>query len=443
MICKPLSLSDIIILEAVMMTRIVVVGGGLAGCSAAASAARAGANVVLIEMTDDLGGQAQLAGPFRIGGQFRAHEEAIAMGGGDIPMAMDSLTMFTEAETHGHHHVHIYDCRKLPEALEKTIRALGVDIRYRSRVSKVQMSGNKIQAVSLDNGDEFEADACVDATGTAGPMSNCRRYGHGCVSCITRCPTFGGRVSLAAKAGVKEWVGVQGDGSPGVYSAAFALCKETLSSEIQRGLEQKGFLALEIPKEIRRSLYEGKESVATEKYPKIAERLNIAYTGWVHVLVSYMTLEELHTFRGFENALYVSPYTGWIGNSIRYMAITPRDNTLKVNGVENLFVAGEKIGGSPNGVTDVSVIGMLAGHNAARKALGMDLLELSRDTAVGDFIAYTGEHQEELSIRHSFIFGVYLERMKQTGLYTRDVQQIHKCVEDAGLAGVFSEKLTV
>lgn len=426
------------------MAKIVIVGGGLAGCSAAASAARAEANVTLIEMTDDLGGLAQLAGPFRIGGQFRAHEEAIAMGGGDIPMAMDSLTMFTDAETHGHQHVHICDCRKLSKTLDKTLRDLGVDIRYRSRVSKVQMSGNKIHMVSLDNGEEFGADAFVDATGTIGPMNNCRRYGHGCVTCIVRCPTFGGRVSLAARAGVKERVGVRRDGSPGVYSAAFTLCKETLSPEMQGELEQKGFLTLEIPKEISRSLYEKSRLIATEEYPNIAEKVTIAYMGWVSVHgFPYMTLEELYAFRGFENASFVSPYTGWIGNSIRYMAITPRDNALNVNGVENLFVAGEKIGGSPNGVTEASVTGILAGHNAVRKALGMTLLELSRDTAIGDFIAYTGEHQEELGIRHSFIFGVYFERMKQTGLYTTDLQQIRKRVEDAGLAGMFSKKLTV
>ena len=426
------------------MTRIVIVGGGLAGCAAAASAARAGANVTLTEMTDDLGGLAQLAGPFRIGGQFRAHEEAIAMGGGDIPMAMDSLTMFTDAETHGHQHVHICDCRKLSKTLDKTLRDLGVDIRYRSRVSKVQMSGNKIHMVSLDNGEEFGADAFVDTTGTIGPMNNCRRYGHGCVTCIVRCPTFGGRVSLAARAGVKEWVGVRPDGSPGVYSAAFTLSFETLSPEIQRRLEQKGSLALEIPKEISRSLSEKSRLIATGEYPHIAEKVTFAYMGWVSVHgLPYMTLEELHAFRGFENASFVSPYTGWIGNSIRYMAITPRDNALKVNGVENLFVAGEKMGGSPNGVTEASVTGTLAGHNAVRKALHMALLELSRETAIGDFIAYTGEHQEELGIRHSFIFGVYLERMKQTGLYTMDLQQISKRVEDTGLAGVFSKKLTV
>jgi hypothetical protein len=31
-------------------------------------------------------------------------------------------------------------------------------------------------------------------------------------------------------------------------------------------------------------------------------------------------------------------------NAIRHLSIAPRENTMKVKGIENLFVAGEKVG---------------------------------------------------------------------------------------------------
>ena len=100
------------------------------------------------------------------------------------------------------------------------------------------------------------------------------------------------------------------------------------------------------------------------------------------------------------------------------------------------------MGGQPNGVTEAATTGAVAGHNAARTAVGVELLELTRDTVIGDFLAYTAEHQAELNVRHSYIWGVYFERMKQIGLYTKDVAQVQKRIEDAGLTGMFARKLT-
>lgn len=80
------------------MARIAVVGGGFAGCGAAAAAARAGVEVTLIERSDSLGGLGQAGGSSRMAGQYTAHEEAIAMGAGDIVKSMDAETIFTNID---------------------------------------------------------------------------------------------------------------------------------------------------------------------------------------------------------------------------------------------------------------------------------------------------------------------------------------------------------
>ena len=52
----------------------------------------------------------------------------------------------------------------------------------------------------LAGGEEIEGDVFVEATGSTGPMGNCLTYGNGCCMCILRCPAFGPRVSISAKA---------------------------------------------------------------------------------------------------------------------------------------------------------------------------------------------------------------------------------------------------
>jgi hypothetical protein len=430
------------------MAKVSVIGGGFAGCGAAATAARAGLEVTLIERTDSLGGLGLAGGSNRMSGQYTAHEEIIAMGAGDIVKMLDAETIFVQMELPGQRHVNMYNCQTIDKRLDEGLRDLGVNIRYRTRINKVRMSGDSVEAVIAENGEEFVAGSFADTTGTFGPQALCNKYGNGCATCLMRCPTFGGRVSLAEKAGVKEWMGVMPDGKPGTQCAAFTLLKESLSDEVQEVLDQNGFAVWKIPPQIIPGLYEKLKLVAPAVTSEHAEELTLTYmgkgkVGWVNVVgLPYMTLEELHAIPGFENVAFIQPFTGWIGNAIRYMSVTPRESTLKVKGVANLFVAGEKMGGQPNGVTEAATTGAIAGHNAARKSLGMELFELSRKTVIGDFLAYTAEHQEELNIRHSYIWGVYFERIKQTGLYTKDVAQVQKRIEEAGLTGIFGRKLT-
>jgi len=74
---------------------VVVIGGGMAGCAAASSARRAGAEVTLLERTDRLGGLALFAGAFRMNGQLTAHEELIELGAGDMPGVLESIRLYS------------------------------------------------------------------------------------------------------------------------------------------------------------------------------------------------------------------------------------------------------------------------------------------------------------------------------------------------------------
>ena len=62
------------------MSKIIVIGGGWAGCSAALRARKAGADVTLFEKTDMLLGLGNVGGIMRNNGRYTAAEENIALG---------------------------------------------------------------------------------------------------------------------------------------------------------------------------------------------------------------------------------------------------------------------------------------------------------------------------------------------------------------------------
>jgi folate-dependent tRNA-U54 methylase TrmFO/GidA len=123
--------------------------------------------------------------------------------------------------------------------------------------------------------------------------------------------------------------------------------------------------------------------------------------------------------------------------------MAPRDDYLQVEGVENLFCAGEK-SGPIVGHTEAICTGILAGHNAVRKVLKMELLKLPRELAIGDMIAYVNEElkkPEGLYKRFTFAGSTYFERMKKFGLYLTEKEAIRKKVKNLQLYNVFNENL--
>ena len=423
--------------------KVTIVGAGWSGCAASLSARKQGAEVVLIERTDMLLGTGLVGGIMRNNGRFTATEEMMAMSGGELFQLTDQNGLHRDIDFPGHHHASLYNVATMEPLVKKFLLEKGIEIRLTTRIEEVEKEGTRIKAVTGKRGEEkvrFEGDVFIDATGTAGPPTNCNKYGNGCVMCILRCPSFGGRTSVTAKAGVQERAGRKGN-QVGAMSGSCKLFKESLSREIVDVLGKKGVAIVPIPP-FEQS--KGKLSIkACQQYalPEFEENLILLDTGHAKLMVPFFPLEALRRIPGFENARYEDPYAGGLGNSVRYVGMAPRDDTLKVNGIENLFCAGEKAG-LLVGHTEAIVTGTLAGYNSVKHVKKETFLILPAALAVGDAITYVRtqmETKEGLGDKYTFSGSVYFDRMKQKGLYSTDPKEIEKRVDQAGMLGIFSK----
>ena len=249
---------------------------------------------------------------------------------------------------------------------------------------------------------------------------------------------------MAAKAGVKEMVGRKKDGTIGAMSGSCKLNKDSVAPEIVSILEQTGVCVVPIPLELQH-----KEKLATkacQQYalPEFAENLVLLDTGHVKLMTPFYPLSELRQIPGMEKARYEDPYSGGKGNSMRYFALCPRDDALQVEGVANLFCAGEKAG-LLVGHTEAIVTGVLAGHNAVRWALGTPLAIIPASTAVGDAIQFVREQmatEEGMGKKYTFSGDILFRHMKELGLYTIVISDIEKRVADAGMTNFFAQEVT-
>ena len=426
------------------MKKVVIVGGGWSGISAAITARNAGASVLVLERTDMLLGTGLVGGIMRNNGRFTATEEAIALGGGEVFEVVEKNLRHKCMEFPGHKHADLYDIATIEPAFQELLNSKGIEFRLESRVKDVKVADGSITAVVLDSNEEISGDVYIDTTGSAGPQNNCTKYGNGCAMCVLRCPTYGGRVSVAGKAGVEEKMGEKADGTIGAMSGSCKLLKESLSAEIVEMLNKTGCAVIPLPEDQKKD-ESSLISKACQQYAlkEFAENIILLDTGHAKLMGPYFPLAALRQVPGFKNARYEDPYSGNIGNSMRYMALAPRDNALKVIGLENLFCGGEKAG-LLVGHTEAIVTGLLAGHNAVRWALGLELLILPNELAIGDAIAHVNEQmktKEGMGLKYTFSGSVYFDRMVALGLYTTDVEAIKGRVEKANLTGVYAKSL--
>jgi hypothetical protein len=421
--------------------KVVIVGGGWSGCAAAISAFKREAEVLLIERTDMLLGTGLVGGIMRNNGRFTAAEEMLVMSGGELFQLTDQNALHRNVDFPGHQHAWLYNVATMEPVVKRYLLERGVNLQLATRITDVEMSGDRITTVVGKHGEEpirFDGDVFIDTTGTAGPPANCNKYGNGCAMCILRCHSYGGRVSLSAKAGVKEMVGKKGT-QVGAMSGACKLLKESLSKDIQTRLNQSGVAVIPVPpSRIQRGKLARK---ACQQYaiPEYEENLVLLDTGHAKLMTAYYPLEMLREIPGFENARYEDPYAGSLGNSVRYIGMAPRDDVLKVDGVENLFCAGEKAG-LLVGHTEAICTGTLAGYNAVQYAKKEKPLILSTDLAVGDAIQYVRTQMKTeagLGLKYTFSGSVLFERMKQHGLYRTDSVEIERKVDELGLSGIF------
>ena len=426
------------------MARVVVVGGGWAGCAAAVSARRAGAEVTVLERADSLLGTGLVGGIMRNNGRFTAAEEMIALGGGTLFEVCDKTARHRNLDFPGHKHATIYDVPRIERAVRETLLDLGIDIWFLARVTSIERRGRSLARVALEGGTAVEGDVFVDTTGSFGPQSFCADNGNGCAMCVLRCPTFGPRVSLSGLAGADEIVGRRADGSYGAMSGSCEFSKEGMDPALAEKLEREGLLVIPLPQEfIDESKLGGK---ACQQYASAEYARNIVLldNGRVKLMTSHMPIDQLRRIPGLEGVRYDDPYGGTIGNSMRYAELAPRDDAMRVQAdVDNLFCGGEKAG-LLVGHTEAIVTGTLAGHNAVRHVSGIEPLVLPESLAVGDAIAHvrrrmaTPEGQCE---KYTFSGAGYFKRMKELGLYTTDVKFIRERVTATGLDSVFAAAL--
>jgi len=493
--------------------KVVIIGGGFAGCAAAIAARKAGAQAVLLEKTDLLLGLGNVGGIMRNNGRYTAAEENIAMGARELFDITDRCSLHTGVDFPGHSHASFFDIIRVEPAVRKLLDDMGIEVRLAARAVDVDTDGNfghrplrKIRSIKLANGDVIEGDVFVETTGSAGPMGNCAEYGRGCSMCILRCPAFGPRVSISQRAGLPDLMGKRKSGRFGAFSGSGKLEITSLSLELQNKLKENGYAVIPLPPE--KIVREKLDQKVCQQYAlsEYAENIILIDTGHAKIMTPYFPLDVLRTIPGFERARYADPYAGGKGNSIRYMSVAERDDTMRVKGFENLFCGGEK-SGLFVGHTEAISTGSLAGHNAARylamTAAGapdstkvhrgpgpetlngpagrsanteqakytdtapvlypdteqaqytgtapaaavpntQQLLQLPRETVIGDLIAYGNEMiktEEGLRNRYTFAGDEFFVRMQERGMYTTDADLITQRVEEAGLLGVYNKML--
>ncbi|SHJ72693.1 FAD-dependent oxidoreductase [Tepidibacter formicigenes] len=86
------------------MKKVIVIGGGWAGCAAAISAKKAGADVIIIERTDMLLGLGNVGGIMRNNGRYTATEENILLGGRELFELTDKYSRHKNIDFPGHKH---------------------------------------------------------------------------------------------------------------------------------------------------------------------------------------------------------------------------------------------------------------------------------------------------------------------------------------------------
>lgn len=436
------------------MYKAIVIGGGWAGCAAALSAKKAGAEVTLVEKTDLLLGLGNVGGIMRNNGRFTAAEENIALGAWELFDITDRCSRHVNIDFPGHKHASLYNVTKVEPEVRRLLRKQGIEVKLMTRAVDVAVKERErwsadgvdeviIEKLMLAGGESIEGDVFIEATGSTGPMGNCLTYGNGCCMCILRCPAFGPRVSISAKAGSSDIMGKRKDGAFGAFSGSGKLEKQSLSEELQRKLNETGVAIVPLPqKAIRKEKLDMKvcRQYALDEY---AENIILLDTGYAKIMTPFFDLDALRQIPGFENARYVDPYAGGKGNSIRYLSVAERNNSMKVARIRNLFCGGEK-SGLFVGHTEAISTGSLAGHNAVRYLKGMKPLELPVGIAIGDLISFANaslETEAGLMTRYTFAGAEYFRRMKERLLYTTDKEEICGRIKRYGLQNIYSEQL--
>ena len=108
------------------MGKIVIIGGGWAGCAAAIRARKQGHEVQLLEKTDLLLGLGNVGGIMRNNGRYTAAEENIALGADELFEITDRLSTHRNIDFPGHRHASFYDVALVEPEVRRLLTKLGV-----------------------------------------------------------------------------------------------------------------------------------------------------------------------------------------------------------------------------------------------------------------------------------------------------------------------------
>ncbi len=425
--------------------KIVIIGGGPSGFSAAMVAKKVGAEVTVVERTDMLGGLGLVAGVAMPGSAISVFTEEKALGGADLADIFDAIATHKLIVVPGvGEDVTLYNPARLDSRLQKALSKAGVEFMLRKTVVNTEMSNNKINAVILQDGTRIIGDAFIDATGaTEGPKA-CNEWGRGCVECILRCPTFGPPGGVVEKK-VKTVASLNSYGKPGVTGTSVLISKASLSPIVEKQLNENGYAIIPVPSGVTIDEDRMKRAGMPLYFRHDIHKKNIILVDLGGVAKSLaaggpMYAGSLRSFTGLEDAFIIQPNAGAIGHLVSWTTMAYRDNSLKVDGFENLFCAGHKAGPLVSLLAAI-VTGDLAGYNAVKWSMGQDCLELPGTLMVGAFIDYVGQQmrsEEGLKRRYGT---EEIELLKELKVYRKNRDEIIKEVENVGLKGVYQTKL--
>ena len=137
------------------MGKIVIIGGGWAGCAAAIRARKQGHEVQLLEKTDLLLGLGNVGGIMRNNGRYTAAEENIALGADELFEITDRLSTHRNIDFPGHRHASFYDVALVEPEVRRLLTKLGVELHMMTRVVDVELANTAAGAPS----------ACVETAG--------------------------------------------------------------------------------------------------------------------------------------------------------------------------------------------------------------------------------------------------------------------------------------
>lgn len=129
--------------------RVIIAGGGFAGCAAAIASAKAGVKTVLMERADMLLAGGNRAGRMNYNGKMAAAEEAKALGGGEVFEALETIILHRSGLA-GEDHGYTYDCSLAEPVLRRLLRDFGVKVLMERRVTDAVTVDNRLVSVVLD-----------------------------------------------------------------------------------------------------------------------------------------------------------------------------------------------------------------------------------------------------------------------------------------------------